>query len=238
MTPAPKLLKLGNCAACGYLLEGLAPVGTCPECGAAYERDVIVLRGFGTGHHSDVSTARPWVAFIAAVVGAGVISSLATDWLGGGRRDLFDLLFAAAVLAYLVWALWKRWTTDMPGLVQVRLGPDGVCQIDNPTPARQAARKPTPWRDITGVSVESTGVHRLRLRLVCEPSIWHWKGIRIPVDADLSCTPEQDAALRHRIAEWRERGENGAAQPATHAAAPRASAAKTPPTCGRADPLP
>ena len=47
MTSAPPSdpLRLSHCPGCGYALEGLAPEGVCPECGAPYDQSEIVLHG-------------------------------------------------------------------------------------------------------------------------------------------------------------------------------------------------
>jgi uncharacterized OB-fold protein len=42
-------LRLQKCPKCGYALEGLAPEGVCPECGASYDQSEVVLHGYGAG---------------------------------------------------------------------------------------------------------------------------------------------------------------------------------------------
>ena len=89
----------------------------------------------------------------------------------------------------------------MSGLVQVRLGPGGASQANNPAPHKRKTAKVTPWRDVTGVSVRPVGDGAVRLRF--EGRKTFWKGNWFPVDAEVRCTSEQAAALEQRIAAWR-----------------------------------
>ena len=215
--PSPDPLRLSNCPGCGYALEGLASEGSCPECGGHYDQSEVVLHGFCAGQHTDVATARPAVAVVAAVALAFMGSWFLRDWFRSGRRDHGDLLWAAFVVAWVLWGLWKRFATDMPGLVQVRLGAWGALQVNNPTAQGRKAGKPTPWRDVADASIAPDRDGTVRIKVERRKSFW--RGSPTPVDAEVDCTPEQAAALRERVAAWRAAAWNeGASAPAAGAA--------------------
>ena len=209
-TSPDALLRLTHCPGCGYALDGLAPEGTCPECGGLYDQSVVVLHGFGRG---GIATARPAAAVFAVVTYAACAWLWIRDWLKSGGRDLIAFLWAAGLTASLAWGVWKRWGSDMPGLVQVRLGADGASQLNNPGAGKIPRARPKPWRDVTDASVRPAGGGTVRLRIVGPTTFW--RGTKYPVDAELRCTPEQAAALRARIAAWRAGARGDAAQEVT-----------------------
>lgn len=201
MPAPPDQLLTSDCPGCGYSLRGSPPRGNCPECGQAYDASAIVLHGFGMGQHADLATARPWVAgAVCVAVAAGGVYGL-WSWLFDGRGDPLGLLCAAGMFLWLGLSLWKRWRTDMPGLVQVILGPHGCCQINNPTPLKQRAARMTPWRRVSDFTAEPMLDGAIHLRVFCRSS-W-WTATVIPVDAEVRLTSDQAAALRDRVAAWR-----------------------------------
>jgi hypothetical protein len=201
-TTSPDPLRLGECPSCGYALEGLAPQGRCPECGGRYDQSAVVLHGYAAGRFADVATARPWHA--AGIAGAWVLLFLlwVRDWVRHGRRDEFGMYCAVVGVAWLGWTLWKRWTRDMPGLVQVRLNASGARYVKNPLPGKRPGGTLIPWRDVAGVSIEPAEGGMVRLRLAGRKSFWN--GSEVALEAELRCTPEQAGALRERIGAWRE----------------------------------
>jgi hypothetical protein len=206
--PPAELLRPTHCPACGYSLEGLAAQGNCPECGRAYDGSTIILHGFGMGQRFDPATARPWVA---AAIAAGVVG-MAVYWIREwaiSRRDPFWVVCSVLGLIWVGVSLRRRWSTRLPGLVQVWLGPAGCHQIDNPTPQKMDGVTLTPWRDVMDVAIEPMGGGKFRVRMF-RKSAW-WKSDLPPVDAQVKCTPAQAAALREQVSTWRAAAWNEAA---------------------------
>ena len=56
---ADDLLRSAVCPKCGYDLNGLPSVGTCPECGRTYGGDEVCLYGFGAGRKASHWNRRP-----------------------------------------------------------------------------------------------------------------------------------------------------------------------------------
>jgi hypothetical protein len=196
--PEPHSLRLSNCPACGYELEGLAPEGTCPECGEAYDQSVVVLHGYGAG--GDIATARPRAALLAG----GFYLLMLWWYLGGsirtGGRDPFMITWATLSMLWIGWSLWKRAASDMPGLVQVRLSPLGASQIRNPAAGRVKPGPVTPWNKIAFVRIRSSGAETAKIRLVGPTTFW--RGKQIIVDAEVRITQQQAQALVERVSLW------------------------------------
>ncbi|MDB5294553.1 MAG: hypothetical protein JWO31_536 [Phycisphaerales bacterium] len=124
-------LRLSQCPGCGYALTGLPDAGTCPECGAAYDRDrEVVLFGHGTGTMGD-PTNESDKAFAVRML-LGLINPV-----------LFWLIYRSMPGWSGVWAVWLItpasqlavravvWANRPPrGMVRVRLSPDAVRQED------------------------------------------------------------------------------------------------------------
>jgi hypothetical protein len=195
-TSSTDLLRLDVCPACGYALEGLPEVGRCPECGFDYRPGVIVLHGFGTG----ISTARSRSAWTAAGINVVVALYIVSRWFRVGRLDTFDVLYSTYLLLWTGWALWKRWWSDMPGLVQIWLGPDGARQVNHPTAGAVKPGPVTPWREIGEASIKRRNAQTVRLRLVGPTTFWRGKQVMY---AEVPCSPERAAALWELIEAWR-----------------------------------
>jgi hypothetical protein len=116
-----------------------------------------------------------------------------------GTQETMDLLAPVVVTCSLAWAIWKRSTADMPGLVQVRLSPRGAIQVDNPGGGGKGVGNPKPWRDIVGVQIRSTGADTVRIKLLSRTTFW--RGTDVPVDADVRCAAPE--ALVERVKAWR-----------------------------------
>jgi hypothetical protein len=192
-------LRLDRCPTCGYALEGLAPEGVCPECGVAYDQSEVVLHGYGAGRFLDVATARPRAAVAMGAVSLAIAWWYFRDSLRNGLHP-GDAFWPAFLVLSLAWGLWKRSTSDMPGLVQVRLSSRGAVQINNPTAGPGKAAKVTPWADIAEVRIRSAAPDRLRIKLVRRKTFV--RGAPVLVDADVECGAAQGQALVERVRAW------------------------------------
>ena len=199
-TDARDPLRLEKCPACGYALEGLAPEGVCPECGVAYDQSEVVLHGYGAGRNFDVATARPRAALALGVAYAVVVAWSIRSFVRSGLRDAGELLWPALLAVMLAWSIWKRSTTNMPGLVQVRLSSRGAVQVNNPVAGREKAGKLTPWREIGEVRIRPAGPETVRIRLVKRKTFW--RGAQVVVEADVRSDERQARALVERVERW------------------------------------
>lgn len=131
-TKIPPTLWTTVCPNCGYSLEGLGEAGTCPECGAPYDRSVIVLHGDARGKHESIANAKlsrlPVVAgfliFYMAIQGLNLANGVRA---GSG----WTIACIAYICAFIVFQVIRRQNTAHPGLIQVRLGPWGCVQYDD-----------------------------------------------------------------------------------------------------------
>lgn len=198
MTPdaEPDPLRLSHCPGCGYALEGLPPEGTCPECGGAYRRGVIVLHGFGSGMATGPTRSAVTEVLINVVVAAFFLSG----WIRRGRLGLADILYPAFLFAWTGWALWKRWQSDMPWPVQVWLGRDGARQVNNPTAGTIKHGRVTPWDQIEEVRIDSLNDETTKVRLTGPTTFWRGKQV---IYAEVACDRERAAAVLRQVEAWR-----------------------------------
>jgi hypothetical protein len=189
-------LRLERCPQCGYQLDGLPAEGACPECGRRYDQSVVFFYGWARGSYTDVATARPWALGLMLLAAVAIV----WNWVRSpGPRDLIDMIFPAAAAFLLCHGLWRRWSNPLPAPIQVRLSAAGCCQLNNPRNLHFAEFEP--WSEAHGIRIKPLGGGRARLRFVYR---WKWPGSsRIPVDAEVLCTPQQADALRRRIERWR-----------------------------------
>jgi hypothetical protein len=195
-TSASNPLRLDLCPACGYALEGLPEEGRCPECGVEYRPGLIVLHGFGGG----ISTGRAKTAWTTATINVLVALYFVAKWYRLRRFEFFDVLYPMYLLFWTGWALWKRWASDMPGLVQIWLGPDGARQVNHPTAGAIKPGPVTPWREIGDVSIKAVNDQTIRVRLIGPTTFWKGKHVMY---AEVSYTAGRSAALRDQIIAWR-----------------------------------
>ncbi|MFI5380458.1 MAG: hypothetical protein ACHRHE_14260 [Tepidisphaerales bacterium] len=126
----PTSLSTVVCPNCGYSLRGLPGEGTCPECGRVYDQSELILYGFGRGGHASPANAKSsrlvWVLVAPVIWGLMLLRQM---WVVGG----WDYLGCFWVLGLLttLYALARRWNSNHPGLIQVRLNDRGCVQYDD-----------------------------------------------------------------------------------------------------------
>src|SRR5687768_12624282 len=148
MTDGSDRLSLGDCPGCGYALQGLPETGTCPECGRAYDNEVIVLHGWGRGARANMFNAVPGKVVRLAVPQLLVPLALAAI---GAPPVIIVAIFGVSV-AISGYILWKRSNTPLPAPVQVHLSSEGCVQLDNPSSRYNERVKP--WHRIGVVRVQ------------------------------------------------------------------------------------
>ena len=117
-----------------------------------------------------------------------------------GMSRIWSAVWAGVITVSMALALWRRWNSALPGLLQVRLTETGCAQLVS-TWAEMDVEE-TPWASICKVELRDRRGGRARLRFELRTPRWHL-GRKYPIDADVECTPEQAEALRRRIAKWR-----------------------------------
>ena len=194
------VLRLEQCPQCGYRLEGLPAEGVCPECGRAYEQTTIVLHGWSSGGRMDISTARPWVAALLGLLYAWYVWDAVQQQRRFGLSNPLAYFCPACAGVMIIWGLWRRWSSDMPGLVQVRMNADGCCQLDA---TRDLSKRPAliPWAAIHKVEIGELAQGRARLRFGSLPPWYRMQ--HYSIDAIVNCTPEQLRAVRAKVSAWR-----------------------------------
>lgn len=132
--PAPRIFTDDGrpatevCAKCGYWLIGLPSEGNCPECGAGYTDQVVLIYGNGRGsQHATLSSAKRKTLIIVGIGAAivGIAALYFSAWNGRG-------LLAVTVLVGL-WAAFglAGRQSRHPGLAQVRLNRAGCVQFND-----------------------------------------------------------------------------------------------------------
>ncbi len=195
------------CPRCEYALAGLPATGVCPECGRAYGATEVVLYGYMAGRQfrQRKELSRQGLVWAWAVGAIGVGIDLASNF----RRAPFGIRFipwhmlgpAMCLVIFTRQAVANRGS----GLLQVRLGPDGVRQGTRGLgviPYEKAdAVPPTPWSDVRRVTTDVLPDGWLKITATAaEP------GVRItqqPVNATVRCSRDALPPLRDRIAGWR-----------------------------------
>ena len=189
-------LRLTACIECGYSLQGLPDGGACPECGAAYDQETVVLHGWARGSHANIGNASPrivlWFSIpLALFVSAFVMLALAR------QRVPWPWVIPVLMIGLM---LWRRRTGTSSTVLEVHLNPTGCVEIDRT--ALRVRREFTPWTMLDRIEIEPLDPERRRLRIGRYPN-WFGLAPRLTVDAEVRCTQEQAAALRARIDGWR-----------------------------------
>lgn len=119
------ILRLSECTACGYCLNGLAAEGICPECGVGYDQNSIVLYGRWRGSR---------VLLVLTCVAASILLLMGLLFVTGVRpldaraaRSVF--LFVIVTVPGLL-VLLKRVNSQRSDEIQLWLSETGCEQVD------------------------------------------------------------------------------------------------------------
>ena len=213
---ADDLLRPTACPRCDYPLAGLPAAGVCPECGRAYDASAVYLYGFAAGTKAKQWTAKPaspWRTWVGWAINLGALAVMVGAFRWHLRwTDLAQFWYLPMGIIGMAIAAWRRTTDTGSGLVRVTLGPAGVSQADRsfgPVPFDRADRKrPVPWARVRRAKVVAAGDGEVRVTLSSSDEFWSFR--RDYVDATVRATPEQVAAVRARVAQWRSAAASGA----------------------------
>jgi hypothetical protein len=153
-------LRMDRCPDCGYLLTGLPERGVCPECGSAYDEQMIVLYGWGCGDRLSLANSHGWrrvmlgALLLPQMIMMLILAAAAAMFQSLGWLWLIPWILA---VAYFMWR-WRRIRRDAPAPSQVRLCPQGYAQRDGLGPVTLQ-----PWR--RGVVMQLTPAGRGRYRI-------------------------------------------------------------------------
>jgi hypothetical protein len=193
-------LRLDRCPNCGYPLTGLPDRGQCPECGSAYDREMIVLYGWpGLRLMSRtvemVRGCPPSFSLMGPVV---LVVTILGIVLPMGVQGL--VVLAVAVLLTGGYFLWRR---SGPPPMQLRLSRDGFSLRRG-----LGQVKLRPWSPAHCVQIIPP------LQAVGGSAVRHWVritaaeilGLPRPgneiVEIAFDATPETAARIRQRLSEW------------------------------------
>lgn len=194
-------LRLDRCPDCGYLLTGLPEEGICPECGFAYQADMIVLYGWARGHQVNQANTRGWgskfwrlFSYMCGlyVLLPAVLSFARRDW-----RGIWPAVLAVSIVAYGIARRLRRDPEAPSAPVQVRLCPQGYAQRDGIGPVKLRQ-----WRRNMRIELRRSGsdMYRVSHRLS------FWRGLIWPygtVDMEFECSQRIADKIVSKVNTWR-----------------------------------
>lgn len=190
-------LRLDRCPDCSYLLTGLPERGLCPECGFAYEAEMIVLYGWAGQVRRNEANQRPGAVRTAMVW----LQALLVGGLIGGlliaSRQPAAMFMGLLIIAAAVRIVHRRYRllSQGPAPVQLRLFQDGCAQRDGIGRARLR-----PWRRGRRLRVRRVWGRRYRIRSYrwYLPAFLGWRHIDFMFRSD----PATAARVQARIEQW------------------------------------
>ena len=208
--PRPTVYRApsARCRGCRYLLNGLAAVGTCPECGQGYDVEVLLLHGRTRDGLANPATA--WLRLYGPAITLSAIVVVQVVALGVTGFSWQMAIPVAATTGIICLLLHRARQGLRPEPVEIRLNANGCLQT------RAAANEGIDvsaaggieailWRNVMAARVEPVEGGRVRLVVRRRPAWWQrWRSEGVPaIDADLHAGPEEIRSMSERIDKWR-----------------------------------
>jgi hypothetical protein len=192
-------LRLDRCPDCGYLLTGLPAEGLCPECGFAYNAEMIVLYGWAGEVRRTQANQRPgrWLTILVWVKALLIVGVVWYPFVV--RRDPTIAWMASIITLIAVHTIYRRHRLLREGLapVQLRLFPDGFAQRDGIGGVRLR-----PWRRGRHLRVQGVSagrINRVRSYRWYHPASLGWWYVDFMFRGNM----ETVARIQERIDRWR-----------------------------------
>ncbi len=194
----PDPLRVQRCPDCGYMLCGLPAEGICPECGAAYEPEMIVLYGW---EHGLAPEHRRWLRWVQAGLHYWWILYVPFavwlwPWTQISKRpsvtQVAVMLGLAIPLVIAVWDALRDRPARTPAPVQLRLTPKGFAMREGigPAPIR-------PWLRQMDIGLDEIREDWFLLYSKFEGMrITWWPGLEI------KCDTATARRIRQRVERW------------------------------------
>jgi hypothetical protein len=196
------------CPVCDYSLAGSSDVGTCPECGRAYDTSAIYLYGNPLGNKRSAWNQRtrgPWqIGWSVLVLGA-----IGVFVIWPHRHGIAESPLALAFFGWMVCAFcfsWWRGSSDQgSGMAQVKLTPSGVRQCSRgigPLPyERNETSTLVPWRKVREVQFTWREYYG-EIRLSNRKGFFRLNLHREYVHANFACRESDFPKLQETVRQW------------------------------------
>jgi hypothetical protein len=194
--------RLLACPRCEYSLAAHPPAGTCPECGRIYSADEFVLYGYGMGERKNARNARP--DSTKSLIVSGIVVVIVLFIYGRSLSRLSFPFYLVIVGSSFAIQLWRRFTEEGQGVVQLRLTPNGFRQgarQSGPIPFERNDRAALrPWRRKLDARVQMLNAGRAEIMIKAKRP-W-WMPTREYLHADVALEAEHVHELRKRMDAW------------------------------------